>query len=534
VDTNLIWKFAAGIGFFLYGLLLMDQALTKLSGRTFKKFLRQHTNTVLKAIATGTFLTALLQTSSVIALITLGFVEAGMIPFRNALGVMMGSNLGSTMVGWIIATIGFKLNIENLALPGLAITTICMFIFKKRKNLFNSFRLLFAISLIFYGLGFMKDVAGVFVEQVDISAYRDQPLVIFVLIGLIITSVVQTSSATMAIALTALYSNVISFPAAASVIIGSEVGTSLKTMIAGLNGSGDKKRAAFGNFYFNVATVILAFVFLRFIITFITDFVGISDPLIGLAFFQSLINVMAIIVFLPFIGPYAKWLEKHFKKGENERSYLSSSFIPSDDPDPEMLKEEVLMLMDKNLEFHDVVMDVNMPEHEGFIENVKTFARRSGYTNEMYNRLKLSAGELIVYHVRVRAEKLSIEDGSKLDLCMEALRQTMHSAKSVKDIHHNITDLRETAKDILHEHYHRLQQDWLAFKTDYMLSKQLRKNLDILMHKAHTDMDGNNELIQEDLSKKILDEVEASTLLNIEREMLSSKKAIIRAAESVL
>jgi phosphate:Na+ symporter len=534
VDTNLIWKFAAGIGFFLYGLLLMDQALTKLSGRTFKKFLRQHTNTVWKALAAGTLLTALLQTSSVIALITLGFVEAGMIPFKNALGVIMGSNLGSTMVGWIIATVGFKLNIEDLALPVLAISTICMFIFKPRKNLFNSFRLLFAISLIFYGLGFMKDAAGIFVEQVDISAYRDQPLIIFVLIGLIITSVVQTSSATMAIALTALYSNVISFPAAASVIIGSEVGTSLKTMIAGLNGSGDKKRAAFGNFYFNVATVILAFVFLQFIIKFITEVVGISDPLIGLAFFQSLINVIAIIVFLPFIGLYAKWLEKHFKKGENGKSYLSVKFLQADDPDPEMLKDEVLMLLEKNLEFHDVVMDVNMPEHEGFIENVKIFARRSGFTNEMYNRLKFSGGELLDHHMRLRADHLNVTDRSRMDLCMEALRQTMHSAKSVKDIHHNVTELRETAKDILHNHYHRIQQDWKVFKTDFTRSKYNRDQLDMLMHKAHTDMDGHNEQIQEGLRNKMLDEVEASTLLNIEREMLSSKKAIIRAAETLL
>jgi phosphate:Na+ symporter len=156
-----------------------------------------------------------------------------------------------------------------------------------------------------------------------------------------------------------------------------------------------------------------------------------------------------------------------------------------------------------------------MPEHEGFIENVKTFARRSGFTNEMYNRLKLSGGELLDHHMRLRADNLNVTDRSRMDLCMEALRQTMHSAKSVKDIHHNITELRETAKDILHEHYHRIQQDWKDFKTDFMLSKHNRNQLDVLMHKAHTDMDGNNEMIHEGLRNKMLDEVEASTLLNI-------------------
>jgi phosphate:Na+ symporter len=531
VDASLIWKFLAGIGFFLYGLLLMDQALTKLSGRSFKKFLRQHTNTVWKAIAGGTLLTALLQSSSVIALITLGFVEAGMIPFKNALGVIMGSNLGSTMISWIIATIGFRLSIEELALPALAIGTICMFFLKPRKNLFNSFRLLLAVALIFYGLGFMKEAAGTFVKNVDIAAYKDQPLIIFVLIGLITTSIVQTSSATMAITLTALYSNVISFPAAASVVIGSEVGTSLKTLIAGINGSGEKKRAAFGNFFFNVATVVIAFVFLRFILLFITDVVSIRDPLIGLAFFQSLINFIAIIVFLPFIEPYSKWLQKMFSNSDNEESFVSREFIQSDEHDPSALCDEVMNLLDKDLEFHDVVLDVDKTNREGFLENVKAFARVSGYTTNMYNRLKVSAGELLEYRVRVGENNMHAPEHAQMDECMDTLRQIMHSAKSVKDIHHNITELRETAKDVLHEHFYRIQEDWMIFKNDFLQSKYSTRQLDMLMQKAHEDMKEHNDLIQEGLRTSILEEVEASTLMNIEREMLSSKKAIIRAAE---
>jgi phosphate:Na+ symporter len=318
------------------------------------------------------------------------------------------------------------------------------------------------------------------------------------------------------------------------VIIGSEVGTSLKTLVAGINGSGEKKRAAFGNFYFNVATVILAFVFLRFIIYFITGIVGIQDPLIGLAFFQSLINLIAIIVFLPFIDIYAKWLQKQFMRDDAEESYITKQFLHAEDPDPQMLKEEVMNLQDKNLEFHDRVMDVNISQHEGFIENVRSFARKSGYTNKVYNRLKISAGELLDFHARVREDKLTPAENAKMDLCMEALRQIMHSAKSVKDIHHNITDLRETAKDILHDHYHRIQQDWIVFKNDFLVSKHDRNFLDKLMHKAHTDMNVHNELIQAGLKNRMLDEVEASTLLNIEREMLSSKKALIRAAETML
>jgi phosphate:Na+ symporter len=193
----------------------------------------------------------------------------------------------------------------------------------------------------------------------------------------------------------------------------------------------------------------------------------------------------------------------------------------------------VITLLDKNLLFHDVVMDLNRPNKEGFLENMKSFARVSGYTNSMYNRLKVSAGELLEYRVRVAENNISSAEHAQMDLCMETLRQIMHSAKSVKDIHHNITELRETAKDVLHDHFYRIQDDWRIFKNDFLESRHNGQHLDMLMQKAHEDMKEHNEMIQEGLRTGILEEVEASTLMNIEREMLSSKKAIIRAAESM-
>ena len=285
-----IWKFLAGIGFFLYGLQLLDRVLTKFAGRSFKQFLRRYTQSTGKAILGGAAITGLLQSSSIVQLITLGFVEAEIIPFKNALAVIMGSNLGSTMVSWIIATVGFRMDIESLALPGLAIGTIGMFFFQSRKNVYNSFRLLLSLSMLFFGLGMMKETAEVMVKNLDIAQFATYPNIVFVLIGFIVTSLVQTSSATMAITLTALNANVIAFPAAASIVIGSEVGTAMKTLLSGLSGTGNKKRAAFGNFYFNVATTIIAFSLLPWLIRFIREIIGISDPLVGLAFFQSLIN----------------------------------------------------------------------------------------------------------------------------------------------------------------------------------------------------------------------------------------------------
>ena len=115
------WRFLAGLGIFLLGMLFIEEALKNLAGRTFKKFLRKHTSHPVKGILSGTVVTALLQSSSVVTLMLLAFVGAEIMTLRNAIGVIFGSNLGTTFTGWIVTLLGFKLEIESFALPMIAI-----------------------------------------------------------------------------------------------------------------------------------------------------------------------------------------------------------------------------------------------------------------------------------------------------------------------------------------------------------------------------------------------------------------------------
>jgi phosphate:Na+ symporter len=198
-----------------------------------------------------------------------------------------------------------------------------------------------------------------------------------------------------------------------------------------------------------------------------------------------------------------------------------------------MLKDEIQNLLERNLDFHDTVMDINVPEDNGILDHFKSFARVSGSTQKIYNKLKASEGELLEYYVRLRKEDESDNDSHLMGVYMESLRQIIHSAKSIKDIHHNITELRESENDRLHEHFHRLQENWVAFKASFQHSLYAKPELDALMHQAHIDLATNNELIRTELGRSELGEMEASTLMNIEREILSSKKAMIRAAENL-
>ena len=116
-----IWKLAAGLGLFLYGMHQLELALQKLAGRSFKRFLRRYTSRPIQGVLTGAISTAALQSSSVVGLIVLAFVGTGIIPLSGGIGMVFGSNLGTTATGWIVATLGFKLDIEAIALPLIAL-----------------------------------------------------------------------------------------------------------------------------------------------------------------------------------------------------------------------------------------------------------------------------------------------------------------------------------------------------------------------------------------------------------------------------
>ena len=201
---------------------------------------------------------------------------------------------------------------------------------------------------------------------------------------------------------------------------------------------------------------------------------------------------------------------------------------------PEAIRDECTRLLQKTIEFHDKVLDLKNPP-ASFFGNVKSFARISGTTMQEYNRLKLSEGELLDYILRLQVEELETAEHKRINQYMESLRNTIHAAKSVKDVHHNIDELRESAKDQLHDFYIQLREDWSIYRqqlsgivdiTDAVL---LISKLSVLMNEAFEHQRKSNDNIRSHLLNGSLEEVEASTLLNIERELISSKKSFVRS-----
>lgn len=528
------WKFIAGLGLFLYGMSLMERVLKNVSGRSFKLFLRKYTQRLPTAIAGGALITGLIQSSSVVSLLVLALVETGTITFRNALGVILGSNVGTTLTSWIVATVGFQVDIESYSLPVVGISAIAMFFLHEQKGLYNLFRLFFSLGLLFLGLGFMKVAAEHLVNEIDLNSFGQYGTWMFVIVGFIVTVLVQSSSATVAITLTALYTKAITFEMAAATVIGSELGTTIKVVLAGLGGSADKRRVAWGNFTFNLVTCVVVLVFLPSLIVFIQDVVHIKDPLIGLVFLQTAINILSIILFVPVINIFANWLSTRFK----EKDYQSLSFISHTLPVvPELavdaLLHEAENLLKKTMDFLEQLLHLNDKEKDHrFLGRLG----RSGETvNAVYAKLKQTEGAILEYYTRLQTSDLSKEEYTILNQYITTVRYSIRAAKTMKDIRHNVKDFEATISDALHLHYERLKDDWMEFDATFKSlleiddSKQLFEELASVMKRAFDNHQRHSADIMESLRQKQVTEMETSTMMNVDHEVLSTKKSLMRA-----
>jgi len=535
-----VWKFLAGLGFFLFGMSQLESILKSISGRSLKLFLKRNTQNLFKAIVGGAFVTGIVQSSTVVSLIILAFVEAGVIKFRNALGIILGTNLGTTLTGWIIAVVGFNIDVLKYSLPVIAIASIGIFIFEKRQTLRNLFALFFALGVLFLGLGYMKEGALAAVKDFDVQAYSGYGTYVFVLIGFLLTSIIQSSSATVAITLTAVYAGLLNFPSALSMVIGAEVGTTLTILLWGMKGSSDKKRVAWGNFIFNAFTATIAYSFLQQFIYFIENIVHIKNPLIGIAFFQTVINAIAVMLFIPFLKPFAKWLEKKIvDKDSSTNTYASHDLPLLPLLATDAMRIETEKLLRKTLQYIKTILCAENKINEGWIENFKSLTHPFIGTDQEYQRLKKTEGDLLVYYSYIQENKLSKEETTILLHYVNAIRQCIYASKAIKDVEHNIKEFEASVNDTLHLQCIAICNEWNQF--DNHLNQlfinsdksKLPLEVNIVMDKVfNQDKKIKIEIIR-DLKNNLLNELEASTILNVYREMLSCKKSLLAAVESV-
>ena len=539
---SLIFKLAAGIGLFLFAMYLLEESLKNLSGRNFKLFLQHTTKNRIGAVAGGAVITAVLQSSSMVSLMVLAFVGAGVFTMKNAIAIILGANLGTTIDSWLVATLGFKVNIEVAAYPVIFIGGMLLILFGNRKNIKYVSYFLLGFGLLFIGLAFMKTAIEGQVKEFDFSQYADTSLAIFLLIGFIITSLVQSSSVTMALTLSALHAGAIGFAPAAAIVLGSETGTTLKILLGSIGGIAAKKRVALGNFFFNIFLTVLAFVLLKPTLALITDIFKIKDPLIGLVTFSTLINFVSIMIFLPFLDPFAKLLEKFFKDTDaSTAAFIGNADVKEPETALDLFRRESEYFIHNTILFNLALFHIDTkaisenPEFKTINEKRKFFSKNA---EEKYEFLKQLQGELQAFYLALRT-KLQDTQYAQLSQTISAIRSAMHSAKSMNDIGSNITNLKDSATDIKFNFFthHKKETENLYQQLNAQMEDKIKPDFKKLQN-IFTVIQDNYSLSLNNFYKEAqntpIENLDITTALNLNRELFTSNKAMLMSVKDFL
>jgi len=248
------------LGFFIYGMKVMSDGIQKVAGARMRKILEAMTSNRWMGVFTGFIITSLIQSSSATTVMVVSFVNAGLLSLTESLGVIMGANIGTTLTAWLISIVGFKVKISSMALPIIAIGFPMMF---SRKKTFRFWaEALIGFALLFMGLEALKDSVPDLSANPEVLNFLQKytnhglmSILLFISVGTIITIIVQSSSAAMALTLVMCNEGWIPFSAAAAMILGENIGTTITANIAALVGNIHAKRAARGHLIFNLIGV---------------------------------------------------------------------------------------------------------------------------------------------------------------------------------------------------------------------------------------------------------------------------------------
>ena len=357
-----ILNLLGALGLFLYGMTLMSEGLQKAAGNKLRSFLAAMTSNSFKRVLTGTFITSVIQSSSATTVMVVSFVNAGLLTLVQAVGVIMGANIGTTVTAWIISLLGFKADISALSIPLIGLGfAFMMFKSQKRKNIGQ---LIIGFALLFLGLSELKASVPDLSATPDVLAFIQRwtnwgffSVLIFVFLGSILTIVLQSSSATMALTLVMASQGWIPFEMAAAMVLGENIGTTITANIAASVGNISAKRAALAHTFFNVFGVIWVLILFKPFLLLISKIVvslGGADPFVSsdsllyavstLHTLFNIINTLILVWFTPQIVKFVSMVIKPKREEEEvfRLKYIQSGALSTSELSLEQAKQEII------------------------------------------------------------------------------------------------------------------------------------------------------------------------------------------------
>ncbi|MBU1217034.1 Na/Pi symporter [bacterium] len=488
-------EIAAGVAIFLFGMLTLEEGFKAFSGGTLEKILQKSTDKLSKSISFGFVATAIMQSSSLVSVLTISFIGAGLIGLTQGVGIILGANIGTTTGAWLMAGFGLKVNIASYAMPMLAFGIIL--IFQKTKSLKGIGYVLAGLGFLFLGIHYMKDGFEAFKASIDLSSFAVdgfKGLLIFIGIGLLATVVMQSSHATIVLILAALSVNQITYENALALTIGANIGTTITAVIGSLSSNIDGKRLAGAHLIFNLVTAFVAIMLINqimYTVDIISDAIGIASDnhTLKLAVFDSLFKIMGVLMFLPFVDKLVNFLHRIFKEdttksnaGFESARFLNNSALELPSTSMASIVSETRHLYENAMEI--IIHGLNLKRHNIFssmpLDEVihDAYAHEPINIDEYYNKkIKGIYGEIIDFATKAQAN-MSPNDIEVLYKLKLANRDLVEAVKDTKHLQKNLVKYTKSSNVHIKEQYDKITKD-LA---------ELLRDLDIVANAQEVDV----------------------------------------------
>ncbi len=463
-------EIAAGVSIFLFGMLFLEEGFKAFTGGVLEKLLQKTTDKTWKSLLFGVVSTTVMQSSSLVSVITISFISAGLVTLVAGIGIIFGANIGTTTGAWLVAAFGLKVKISAYAMPMLVFGIVLSF--QKSRYLKGIGSVLAGLGFLFLGIHYMKEGFEAFKGSFDLAslAVGGYPgLFLFAAIGAAATVVMQSSHATLVLILTALAAAQITYENALALAIGANVGTTITAIIGSLSANVQGKRLAGAHLIFNVVTGLIAIVFIsQFVwaVDAISSKVGIADDnyTMKLAVFHTLFNVTGVLVMVPLINRLADYLFKFFpEKALNlaEPMYLSDAVIEFPETVLKSLKKEVWHLFDSAFE----IMAHGINLHRTEIQESSDLEKTIDDDREIHefdldtlyeSKIKVLHGAIIDFISRSQAEMPSIFSEEMYRL-RNAANEIVECVKHIKHLRKNATRYMVSDNEHIRREYNRLR-----------------------------------------------------------------------------
>ncbi|MCP3849307.1 MAG: Na/Pi cotransporter family protein [Gammaproteobacteria bacterium] len=540
----------AGIAIFLIGMHYMENGFKLFSGGALETILQKFTSNTPRAIGTGFLATAVVQSSSLVSVIVISFLSAELMGLASAVGVVFGSNIGTTTTAWLVSSLGLKIKIAQYALPMLIFGVIMQF---SKQNSYKGFgSILIGLGFIFLGISYMKEGFETLKEGLNLAEYAMAGYLgvfVYILMGAVATVVIQSSSATMAIIITALATGQIDYINALSLAIGANIGTTVTAVLGSLASNKNGKRLAVAHLIFNLITGLIAIAFiyqLKDLVDMLAPMLAINehDYAMKLALFHTIFNVIGVLAVAPFTKPMVQFLETLFcskDMGRGKPKYLTDEVMEIPASALAAIRKETIHLYDKSLEA--IVHGMNLHRKEIFSEKeVQEVVEQSNALfeidiDEVYQQdLKNLYSEILRYSSKSQSYMNENDNNQVYELKLTA-RNIIQMVKDVRELQRNLNHFTKSNNWFMIHEYNKLRKQLVTifreielFRNDSSDSTEIMTEIGVIKVKSDELEHAMNKNIDLLIRENKIDSKMASSLINDVGFTASISKKLLKSA----